>query len=249
MNEESPGTGSARDPGVGDPGRPGRRLLHRGAGRRRPGRRDEGLGRGPDGDRDARAERRSRWGRQEARARRRPRRRTADEGPTWFFGLGVGSGVGWTTGHGRDQRDGQVVKPPGFAPAAARSTSRPRSATSSAPTCCSRCSSAFSWSAARRPSTARANDHLRRGMICVAAVVRVRRVRARPLPVRRRRSAPVRRRRALGGGTIRHVATFDSNPDLRQRRQTTCVDTHDAGPGLRRRRRRAHLQRDARRSR
>jgi Tetratricopeptide repeat len=38
----------------------------------------------------------------------------ADETPTWFFGLGIGSGVGWATGKG-EVNSQDVVKPAGFA--------------------------------------------------------------------------------------------------------------------------------------
>ena len=37
-----------------------------------------------------------------------------DEAPTWLFGLGFGSGVGWATGNG-EVNDMDVVKPTGFA--------------------------------------------------------------------------------------------------------------------------------------
>ena len=35
---------------------------------------------------------------------------------------------------------------------------------------------------------------------------------------------------AVGGGSIRHVATFNSNPKCGSDMKTTCVDTIDAGP-------------------
>lgn len=38
------------------------------------------------------------------------------EGPTWYIGLGIGSGFGWTTGTG-EINPADVVKPAGFAPA------------------------------------------------------------------------------------------------------------------------------------
>jgi hypothetical protein len=37
------------------------------------------------------------------------------EGPTWFLGLGLGSGLGWTTGYGEINSQDKI-KPPGFAP-------------------------------------------------------------------------------------------------------------------------------------
>jgi hypothetical protein len=39
------------------------------------------------------------------------------EGPTWYVGLGVGSGFGWTTGTGEINPQKDHVSPPGFAPA------------------------------------------------------------------------------------------------------------------------------------
>ena len=39
----------------------------------------------------------------------------ADESPTWFFGLSIGSGVGWTTGKGEVNATNNVVNPAGFA--------------------------------------------------------------------------------------------------------------------------------------
>jgi hypothetical protein len=45
-----------------------------------------------------------------------PPKKAEPEGPTWYIGLGVGSGFGWTTGTGEiNPKD--VVKPAGFAPA------------------------------------------------------------------------------------------------------------------------------------
>jgi hypothetical protein len=38
----------------------------------------------------------------------------ADETPTWLFGLAVGSGVGWTTGKGEVNATNNVVSPAGF---------------------------------------------------------------------------------------------------------------------------------------
>src|SRR5512144_1859899 len=37
-----------------------------------------------------------------------------DENPTWLFGLGVGTGVGWTTGKGEINATGDNVNPAGF---------------------------------------------------------------------------------------------------------------------------------------
>jgi hypothetical protein len=45
-----------------------------------------------------------------------PKEKPESEGPTWYVGLGIGSGFGWTTGTGEiNPKD--VVKPAGFAPA------------------------------------------------------------------------------------------------------------------------------------
>ena len=56
----------------------------------------------------------SRWsvGRQEEAAEEGRSRRTSRR--AWFFGLGVGSGVGWATGNG-EVNDRDKVDPPGFA--------------------------------------------------------------------------------------------------------------------------------------
>jgi Tetratricopeptide repeat len=43
-----------------------------------------------------------------------PEKTEPDEAPTWFIGLGIGSGVGWATGKGEVNMD-DVVKPAGFA--------------------------------------------------------------------------------------------------------------------------------------
>ena len=43
-----------------------------------------------------------------------PEKPGGDENPTWFFGLGIGSGVGWTSGHGEIFSEDKV-DPPGFA--------------------------------------------------------------------------------------------------------------------------------------
>lgn len=50
-------------------------------------------------------------------AKRQPEEEDDDEepGPRWFIGLGLGSGVGWTTGNGEVNAD-HKIDPPGFAP-------------------------------------------------------------------------------------------------------------------------------------
>jgi hypothetical protein len=43
-----------------------------------------------------------------------PEKPAADEGPTLFFGLSIGTGVGWTTGKGEVNATNNVIDPPGF---------------------------------------------------------------------------------------------------------------------------------------
>src|SRR5262245_44277521 len=45
---------------------------------------------------------------------KKPETPAEDETPSWFIGVGVGSGVGWTTGKGEVNATGDVVKPAGF---------------------------------------------------------------------------------------------------------------------------------------
>ena len=96
MKEDPPGSGFwvAEIP-VRDAGR-GRQLLHRGARRKRQAARVQGDGAADAEDHDDRA------GRAAAgqAAKKPPKDAEPDEGPSLFFGIGVGGGVGWATGKG-----------------------------------------------------------------------------------------------------------------------------------------------------
>ena len=175
----------------------------------------------------------SRWSRQAARGRSRDEAGRGRERRAWFLGLGLGSGVGWATGNGRGQRRRTRSSPPGFAPVASWCTSRPRSATSSRPSSCCRCSSASSSSRARPTFHDDPSDELRRRRRSA------RRPRT-PSPASRGRatssakatSAPTSRAPS-GLGTIRHVATFKSQPRLRHERRPDLRRHRAVGAGVR----------------
>ena len=113
MTEDPTGSGSwtADIPASATHGRSGR-LLHRSDGGRRQGRGRQGLGRQDDEDRDAGPERPA-----GASAKKKPAEKPEpdEEESPWFIGLGIGSGIGWTTGKG-EVTDQDVIKPAGFSP-------------------------------------------------------------------------------------------------------------------------------------
>ena len=156
-----------------------------------------------------------------------PKPKESDEGPTWYVALGLGSGFGWTTGTGEVYKQ-DVVKPAGFAAAKLGQVlpqvgyflspdfmlslqlriQKVSGATSYYPGDTTTCGpgmvcapSSFAIS-----GFARANYlfHFDDFHPFVSGLV--------------------------GGGTIRHVASFPSMPRCGTDMKTTCVDTLASGP-------------------
>ncbi len=151
------------------------------------------------------------------------------EGPTWYLGLGVGSGFGWTTGTGEVYNQ-DVVKPGGFA-AAKLGQLTPEVGYFLSPNLIlslqlrlQKVSGATSFYAPAGDTTTCGTS-----MICAPPSFAISGfARAHFLfdfdDLHPFVSA------AVGGGSIRHVATFNSNPRCGSDMKTTCVDTIDAGP-------------------
>ena len=153
-----------------------------------------------------------------------PPKAKESEGPTWYLGLGVGSGFGWTTGTG-EVYSKDVVKPGGFA-AAKLGQVTPEVGYFLSPDLILSLQLRF-----QKVSGATSFDDATCGtsMICAPPSFAI--------------SGFARAHflfdfddfhpfvsAAVGGGSIRHVATFNAMPKCGSDMKTTCVDTIDAGP-------------------
>ncbi|HEY4393704.1 MAG TPA: tetratricopeptide repeat protein [Polyangia bacterium] len=149
-----------------------------------------------------------------------PKEKQEPEGPTWYVGLGIGSGFGWTTGTG-EINPADKVKPAGFAPAKLGQVS-PEVGYFVSPDLLLSLqvrfqlvsgTTAFTGSGAgSAPSTA------------IAAFARARWLFDAGDDVHPFVGG------LLGGGTIRHVAAFNSVPTCGSTHTQTCVDSMKAGP-------------------
>ena len=154
------------------------------------------------------------------------------EGATWYVGLGIGSGFGWTTGTG-EINPADKVKPAGFAPAKLGQIS-PEVGYFLSPDLLLSLQIRFQLVSGTTTFTGGG----------VAPVVRAGRFRARALAVRRRRRPPLRGRPRRGRDhPARRRVQFGA--DLRQRREADLRRQHEGRAGLRGRHGRRHLQRDA----
>ena len=161
-----------------------------------------------------------------------PEKPAPDESPTLFFGLGIGSGVGWTTGKGEVNATSNVVNPAGFAmsrllhfaPEVGYYRQPGPAAVGAAPLPAHhrrhRLPLGYEQPARR----------LRRRRRLPGGQVRVRRLRAGELLLRRGRSrarmSPARRGSERSGTSPRSSRTRSAAAT----RQTTCVDTVPSGP-------------------
>jgi hypothetical protein len=151
------------------------------------------------------------------------------EGPTWYLGLGFGSGFGWTTGTGEVYSQ-DVVKPGGFA-AAKLGQITPEIGYFLSPNLILSLQLRFQKVSGATSFYAPAGDTTTCGtsMICAPPSLAISGfARAHFLfdfgDLHPFVSA------AVGGGSIRHVTSFPSVPKCGSDMKTTCVDTIDAGP-------------------
>jgi len=175
-----------------------------------------------------------------------PPKEKESEGPTWYFGLGLGTGFGWTSGQGEinkgntmsvganglpnDLPPGDKVDPAGFAWARLGQIA-PEVGYFVSPDLLLSVQLRLQLVTGATPFYAVPGDTTTCGtsMICPAPSLAI---------------AGFARARYLfhlddlhpfisgmaGGGTIRHVATFNSLPRCGSDMKTTCVDTIAAGP-------------------
>ena len=169
-----------------------------------------------------------------------PPKQKETEGPTWYFALGLGSGFGWTTGQGeinkgnamspKDPPPGDKVNPGGFAWARLGQIA-PEVGYFLSPDLMVSVQLRLQLVTGATPFYAVPTDTTTCGtsLICSAPSLAI---------------AGFARAHYLfhfddlhpfvsamaGGGTIRHVATFNTLPRCGSDMHTTCVDTIAAGP-------------------
>jgi len=156
-----------------------------------------------------------------------PPKEKESEGPSWYLGLGIGSGFGWTTGTG-EVNSKDVVKPAGFAAAQLGQVTpeigyflnpnlilslqlrfqKVSGATSFYATDTTTCGTSMICSPPSLAISGFARAHFLFDFGELHPFVSA----------------------ALGGGSIRHVASFPSMTNCGSDMKTTCVDTIDAGP-------------------
>ncbi len=144
-------------------------------------------------------------------------KKEAPEGASWYVGLGVGSGFGWTSGTG-EINPADKVKPAGFAPATLGQVS-PELGYFLSPDLVLSLQVRFQLvsgmttftGGASPPSTAIAGFARARWLFDAGDV--------HPFVGA-----------LVGGGTIRHVASFNSVPTCGSSGKQTCVDSIKAGP-------------------
>ncbi len=158
-----------------------------------------------------------------------PPKEKESEGPSWYIGLGVGSGFGWTTGTG-EVYSKDVVKPGGFA-AAKLGQVTPEVGYFLSPDLILSLQLRFQKVSGATSFYAPAGDSTTCGtsMICAPPSLAISGF-ARAHFLFHFDDLHPFVSAAVGGGSIRHVATFNSNPKCGSDMKTTCVDTLDAGP-------------------
>jgi hypothetical protein len=150
-----------------------------------------------------------------------------EEGPSWYFALGVGSGVGWTTGTG-EVYSKDVVKPSGFA-AAELGQVLPQVGYFLSPDLMLSVQlriQKVSGATAFYPTDATTCGP---GMVCAPPSFAVSGF-ARANYLFHFDDLHPFVSGLVGGGTIRHVASFASMPKCGTDMKTTCVDTLASGP-------------------
>jgi hypothetical protein len=156
-----------------------------------------------------------------------PSKAKESEGPTWYLGLGVGSGFGWTTGTGEVYNQ-DVVKPGGFA-AAKLGQITPEVGYFLSPDLILSLQLRFQKVSGATSFYATDTTTCGTSMICAPPSFAISGF-ARAHFLFHFDDLHPFVSAALGGGSIRHVATFNSMPKCGSDMKTTCVDTLDAGP-------------------
>ena len=158
-----------------------------------------------------------------------PPKEKESEGPSWYIGLGVGSGFGWTSGTG-EVYSKDVVKPGGFA-AASLGQVTPEVGYFLSPDLILSLQLRFQKVSGATSFYAPTGDTTTCGtsMICAPPSLAISGF-ARAHFLFHFDDLHPFVSAAVGGGSIRHVATFNSNPKCGSDMKTTCVDTIAAGP-------------------
>ncbi|HXU03264.1 MAG TPA: tetratricopeptide repeat protein [Polyangia bacterium] len=159
---------------------------------------------------------------------------TSEEAPSLFFGLGVGSGFGWTTGTGEINATKNKVNPPGFEMSRLLHFA-PEVGYYVSPDLLVSVQLRLQLVSGATDYHSDPNDPNDRGCgsdnVCKAGTYAFAGL-ARASLFFGEGDFRTYVAGNLGVGTIRHVATFESNPVCGTNRMTTCVDTVPAGPIL-----------------
>jgi len=156
-----------------------------------------------------------------------PRKENDSKGPRWYLGLGVGSGFGWTTGTGEVYGQ-DVVKPAGFV-AAKLGQVTPEVGYFLGPKLILSLQLRFQKVSGATSFYATDTNTCGTSMICAPPSLAISGFARAHFLFDFGNLHPFLSA-AVGGGSIRHVATFDSMPKCGSDMKTTCVDTIDAGP-------------------
>jgi hypothetical protein len=156
-----------------------------------------------------------------------PPKEKQSEGPTWYIGLGVGSGFGWTTGTGEVYSQ-DVVHPPGFA-AAKLGQITPEVGYFLSPDLILSLQLRFQKVSGATSFYATDTTTCGTSMICAPPSLAISGF-ARAHFLFHFDDLHPFVSAALGGGAIRHVTSFPSNPKCGSDMKTTCVDSIDSGP-------------------
>jgi hypothetical protein len=156
-----------------------------------------------------------------------PPKEEESEGPTWYIGLGIGSGFGWTTGTGEVYSQ-DVVKPGGFA-AAKLGQITPEVGYFLSPDLILSLQLRFQKVSGATSFYATDTSTCGSSMICAAPSVAIAGFARAHFLFDFDELHPFVSA-AVGGGSIRHVTSFPSMPNCGSDMKTTCVDTLDAGP-------------------
>jgi hypothetical protein len=162
---------------------------------------------------------------------KKPPEKPADESPTLFFGLSIGSGVGWTTGKGEVNATNNVVNPAGFemsrllhfAPEVGYYISPDLLLSVQLRFQLITGVTEYHSGMNNPPGGCGSDDVCPAGKYAFAGFAKASYFFGEG-DLRTYISGD------LGLGTIRHVATFESNPICGSDQHTTCVDTVPSGP-------------------
>jgi hypothetical protein len=156
-----------------------------------------------------------------------PKPKESDEGPSWYFALGVGSGFGWTTGTG-EVYNKDIIKPGGFA-AAQLGQVLPQVGYFLSPDFMLSVQLRVQKVSGATPFYPMDATTCGPGMVCAPPSLAISGFARANYFFHFDDLHPFVSGLA-GGGTIRHVASFPSMPKCGTDRKTTCVDTFASGP-------------------